>query len=47
MKYNYAVIHDGVFYPPNTEIPEKKTVEEKPTIKKAVNKDDRGTSKKS
>lgn len=45
--FPYAVIFNGTFYPANTEIP---VVEEKepakPTSKKAVSKNDKGTDRK-
>lgn len=45
MKYDYAVIHNGIFYPTGAEVPEEKV--EKPTEKEAVKRNDRGTGKKS
>lgn len=48
--FPYAVIYDGKFYPANTPIkvaePEKKEQVAKPTNKKAVTNDDKGTSRK-
>lgn len=46
IKYDHAVIYDGVFYPANTEIKIKAVVEPKEPEKKAVTEHDTRTTRK-
>lgn len=44
--FPYAVIFNGKFYPANTEIQLEEKVPTAPATKKAVSKNDKGTSRK-